>query len=350
MKLQQFIKLHKPILINHLQDIISMNKDHTHFSIEKDALHKLEDCLFDGKLLRGLLVILSAEIHHAKLTADIYKSAAIIELLHTTLLIQDDIMDNDIKRRNKDSIFYQYVKEGRNNAATDPLLYGQSMAICLADISFFIAIKSLAQHISDPIILRNVLHTIGTELQKVAPAQMLDAIDGFTPREPTQEEIFKKYLYKTAHYSFSLPLIVGSLFSSTQSIPLLKQFGEDIGIIFQLKDDDLGIFGNEQEIGKQVGSDIRENKKTLLRWYTFKNAIGKDRQQLATIFGKSTISPEELRFVRECVEKYHGRTLINREIDKRIDRLNETIQKIEKAGISTEVLKDIVEYNLIRNK
>ncbi|MBP7967143.1 polyprenyl synthetase family protein [Candidatus Woesebacteria bacterium] len=316
----------------------------------KNALQKVKDCVTDGKMIRGMLVLLGAEIHGKTIDEEVFATASAIEIFHTGLLIHDDIMDNDFKRRNKESVFYQYMKEGEQYKAKNPLLYGQSMGLCVGDICFFLGFEILTKYIVDNAILRSIVQITSEEFQLVGPAQMADTAHGMTATEPNEVEIYKKYLYKTAHYSFSVPLILGSLFGVKQDISLLKQFGEDVGIIFQLKDDDLGIFGNEQDIGKQIGSDIRENKKTLLRWYTFKNAIGKDKQQLLSIFGKSTISTDELRFVRESVERYHGRTLINREIEKRLDRIHETLTALAQAGLSTEILQDLVKYNLIRNK
>lgn len=346
----EFIAEHRPHLEVFLDAFIDKKIVTSPLRETKNALQKVKDCVTDGKMIRGMLVLLAAEIHGKNIDEEVYATAASIEIFHTGLLIHDDIMDNDFKRRNKDSVFYQYMKEGEALKTKNSLLYGQSMGLCVGDICFFLGFEILSQCIQNAEILRNLIRVPSEEFQHVGPAQMADTAHGMTTIEPTEEEIYKKYIYKTAHYSFSVPLILGSLFGSKSNPTLLKQFGEDLGIIFQLKDDDLGIFGDEHEIGKQVGSDIRENKKTLLRLYTFNNAIGKDKQHLLSIFGKTTISPDELRFVRACVEKYHGRNLINREIEKRRDRLHDTLKAIEKEGISIEILRDIVEYNLIRKK
>lgn len=346
----EFITKHRPQLEQFINTCIDNKMLVSPLTETTQALQKVKDCVTDGKMIRGMLVVLGAEIHGKQITEEIYATAAAIEIFHTGLLIHDDIMDNDYKRRNKDSVFYQYVQEGEKLHAKNSLLYGQSMGLCVGDICFFLGFELLAKYIENSDTLRKIVQLTSEEFQHVGPAQMADTAHGMTSSEPTEEEIYKKYLYKTAHYSFSVPLLLGSFFGSKQSTLLLRQFGEDVGIIFQLKDDELGIFGNEEEIGKQVGSDIRENKKTLLRWHTFKNAIGKDRQQLGAIFGKSTISSDELRFVRECVDRYHGKTLINQEIEKRLRRLQNTIEAIEREGVSTEILQDIVRYNLIRKK
>ena len=70
--------------------------------------------------------------------------------------------------------------------------------------------------------------------------------------------------YKTGRYSFSLPLLAGAMLADAPAElrGKLETFGESIGLLFQIRDDELGLFGDERELGKPVGSDVREGKKT----------------------------------------------------------------------------------------
>ncbi len=348
MKFKDFIRSHRPFLENIIQSSIKNKVATAPLPETAHALQKIGDSVTEGKMLRGMLVLVSTEIHGSRITDEVYATAAALEIFHTGLLIHDDIMDNDHRRRNKDSVYYQYVKEGQNLHIKNSLHYGQSMGLCVGDICFFLGFEILAKNIKNSDTLRKIIQLSSEEMQHVGPAQMADTMHGMTNAEPNEKEIINKYLYKTAHYTFSIPLLLGAYFAENYNETMLKRFGEDAGIIFQLKDDELGIFGDETKIGKQVGSDIRENKKTLLRWYTFNNAIGVDKQRLTAIFGKSTLSSEEIHFVRECTEKYYGVSSTEQEVKKRLDRLQSTILSLEKEGVSTGILQDIVQYNLIR--
>lgn len=314
-----------------------------------NALSKIDDCVSDGKLIRGILVLLSAHLHGVKLDTQVYAAAAAIEIFQTSLLIHDDIMDNDFTRRNKDSIFHQYMKDGQKEKATNPLLFGQSMGLCVGDIGFFLAFELLSKTIEDPRILKEIVTITSVELQLVGPAQMIDTKHGMTTIEPTKDEIMDKYIYKTAHYSFSLPLTIGALFATQKTVPLMRKFGEDLGIIFQLKDDELGIFGDQAKIGKPIGSDIRENKKTLIRHYLLKDATPGDRKKLLGIFGNSNLKPEDIAFVRDCIKNYLILKQIREEIAKRKKSIRVTLKKMEQTGLDTSLLEDIVVYNLKRS-
>ena len=350
MKFIDFISKHRLHLENFINEYLDNKIKSAFLPDMKKTLEKTKDCVNEGKMIRGMLVLLSAQMHGKEISKEVYAAAGALEIFQTALLIHDDIMDNDHKRRNKDSMFYQYVKEGKAAGASNPLLYGQSMGLCVGDSCFFMGFELLALHVSDQLSLKKMITLCSQEFQLVTPAQMADTSHGMLPIEPSPEEIIQTYLYKTAHYSFSLPLMIGAAFSSAQSDDLLRQYGGDVGIIFQLKDDELGIFGAESDIGKQVGSDIRENKKTLIRLYTFENADEDDKKRLASIFGNPTILEEELEFVRECVKKYGGLEKITKEIEARIIRVNQTLDEITKKGIPTEILKDLISFNLNRNK
>lgn len=249
-----------------------------HFSKDKDlfnaigssseeALQRLEQFSHGGKGVRGGLFLLSAEIFGFKEENISFDIAAVLEILQASLLIHDDIMDNDFVRRGNPSVFAQYIKNGEKIQTTDSLSYGKSMAICVGDIGFFIAMQiahnALVNHKNRDALLE-LLHK---ELIIVGLAQMDDVTFAANKEVPSTEEILNMYLYKTAHYTFSLPLTLGGIIGNQNSdtISQLEKLGEHLGLLFQLKDDELSVYGDEKITGKPVGSDIRENKKTILR-------------------------------------------------------------------------------------
>lgn len=119
---------------------------------------------------------------------------------------------------------------------------------------------------------------------------MTDMHYGLSNEEPTLEEIKNMYLQKTARYSFSLPFVLGASFSQApqNDTKKLLQLGEYVGLCFQLKDDQLKLIGSEKEVGTDIGSDVRENKKTLIRYWLFHNSNSSEKQNLSMIFGKKS--------------------------------------------------------------
>jgi geranylgeranyl diphosphate synthase type I len=120
------------------------------------------------------------------------------------------------------------------------------------------------------------------------------------------------YTYKTARYTFSLPLACGALLAGARpaSVDRLDRLGELLGTVFQVLDDDLGMFGSETETGKPVGADIREGKKTLLAREIVHRAGAAERRRLAPLFGKRGLTRRDVETVREAAERLGARQAV----------------------------------------
>ena len=114
------------------------------------------------------------------------------------------------------------------------------------------------------------------------------------------DDILRMYKYKTGRYSFSLPLLAGALIAGAHRDlrEKLEAFGENLGLLFQIRDDELGLFGDEKELGKPVGSDVREGKKTILISLLMAAAKPAERTRLEGILGNPLVSELDLDFVR----------------------------------------------------
>lgn len=315
------------------------------------ALTKLYESIYGGKMIRGMMTVLGERITSKTEHSDIYRIAMAMEIVHTALLIHDDIMDDDLKRRGRDTLFYQYQKIGSGKNANDAKLYGQALALCVGDIAFFMAYDILAAFISTPEKLKKIVPLFSEELYKVGYAQMEDVHFGQIDYEPTLDEIIDMYRCKTARYTFTLPFTIGGILGdmNENNLATLQQFGEELGIIFQIRDDELGIFGTEDNIGKAIGSDIRENKKTLLRYLLLKRVSEEEKKRIISIFGNNEVMKEEIEYVRDLIESYKIRDEINKDILARTDKLTDLLSHMSFNDENREILQDLIEYNLKRN-
>lgn len=278
----------------------------------------LSFCL-KGKMIRGGLLLLGWEMHArrrgeaargARATPrDVLQAAAAIEILHSSLLIHDDIMDNDRLRRGDRTIFAQYEQAGRRARAPDPAAFGRSMGTCVGDAGYFLACEALARLSLHGQRRASLIGLISRELTYVAIAQMQDLAFAASPRIPSREDVLALYLYKTARYTFSLPLMAGALIAGAPSSEQrrLSELGERLGVIFQVRDDEMGIFGSEGQTGKPVGSDIREGKKTLLYLELLRRATGAQKRRLAALFGKPDLTTAEAKLVGKAIEELGAR-------------------------------------------
>lgn len=199
-----------------------------------------------GKRIRPALVLMAADLFGADLEKAI-PAALAIETFHNFTLIHDDIMDNAPLRRGKQSV---HEKWGINNA----ILSGDVMMV------------ESNKHLSmlDTAVLKDALNTFNATAQGVCEGQQLDM--EFEEREFVSiEEYINMIRLKTAVLlGGAMKLGAQVAGASPADAEQLYQFGENIGIAFQLQDDILDVYGDPEKFGKQVGGDIIANKKTLL--------------------------------------------------------------------------------------
>lgn len=215
-----------------------------------DVIDRLLPFVTSGKTTRGSLSVYVYSLFNDTKSPDIYKAAAALELYHSGFLIHDDIMDRDSLRRGKPSIWEQY------RSTTHDTHIGISQAINTGDLCFFMAQELLSD--------MHILGLVSEELQPVIIAQMQDVVSG-RKQSLSKNEVMSLYRYKTARYTFSLSMAVGaSLAGATKdNVSLLMRLGESMGLLFQIRDDELCIEGDSTITGKPVGSDEKNGKQTL---------------------------------------------------------------------------------------
>ncbi len=216
----EFLTRYKPITDQQLRTFLQKKK-HDLSKVNSwgiDAIERLSDFVVRGKSIRASLVIFSYKMLRDDLPKEVIETAAALELFHCGFLIHDDIADQDLKRRGVDAIHHQYQK------LTGDKHKGISMAIHAADLAFFLGFELTGTAVKS---------LIAREFANVCAAQM-DDIAGTKDKQ-------KLYLYKTARYTFSLPLAVGATLAEakTSIIQQLEDLGETLGLLYQIRDDQL---------------------------------------------------------------------------------------------------------------
>jgi geranylgeranyl diphosphate synthase, type I len=288
---------------------------------------RLEAYTSSGKMIRGILVRLGYELcaaaaPDADMDRVLDRAGAAMEFLQAGLLIHDDIMDRDTLRRGGVTVHTQYEQDAAQARAVDPARHGVSLGVCAGDVAFFLGFHALAS-LPVPAAMqeraRGVAAFAAQELCWVGVAQMQDVFSGAEGigADPDPAQILRVYRYKTGRYTFSLPLAIGARLAAAppEHIRELDQAGENLGVVFQLKDDELGIFGDSAQSGKRADSDIREDKKTLLRHFLFAAADSALRVQLEAVFGSRKPGAEGLRLVRAAMEATGARAKVRDYMD-----------------------------------
>lgn len=234
-----------------------------------------------GKKIRPLLVMLSAKVS-GEITERTYRGAVLVELLHTATLIHDDVVDNADKRRG----FWSINAVFKNKIAVlmgDYLLSrGLMISVNGKDFDFLEVMTNTVQRMSEG------------ELLQIKKTRKLD-ID-----EPTY---FKIISDKTASLLETCCQIGAQ--SSTDNVEYhhaMRDFGEAIGIAFQIRDDILDYEGSLSVIGKPVGGDIKEKKITLPLIYSLNQVSKSEASEIKKLIRKSNKKDnvkEVIEFVRE---------------------------------------------------
>lgn len=346
MNLQEYVVEKKPILKDFIVEFLK-NQNASLFE-QEDILNRFSEFVTNGKMLRGLIICLISQMYGKDVSKESLSLAAAIEINHSSLLMHDDILDNDRLRRGKKTIFAQYEDEGRNVNINNPYFYGISSAIIVGDIGIFLAVK-LFQNVSEEY-LKDVLDLFYCEMVSVGLAEQYEFGVGMKDIEISDDAILDIYRYKTARYTFSLPMKLGALIAgaSEEQIKLLDKIGEELGIIFQIIDDEIGLLGTEEEIGKPVGSDIRENKKTLVRKMLFEEVGEEERQKLMEAFGNHNLTQDQIKSVQEITKNFGIDKKIFEIVSSRADSLKPQIDQLEISYEHKNLLKEFVDYNLHR--
>jgi geranylgeranyl diphosphate synthase, type II len=257
--------------INELQSIYKQYAAQQQFLKQPDSLYQPINYLLalGGKSMRPTLVLLACNLFSNNLQNCLPQAYA-VELFHNFSLMHDDIMDNSPLRRGQPTVHIRY---------------NQNTAILSGDVMLVYAYQYIAQ--TEPHLLPQILTIFTRTAVEVCEGQQLD-MDMSAAFTASVDDYLEMIRLKTAvllQASLQIGALIGG--ATTQQAEMLGQFGLYLGISFQLQDDFLDTFGQSAQVGKQIGGDILENKKTFL-W--LKSLELADENQLAQL-KKSTLIP-----------------------------------------------------------
>ena len=256
-----------------------------------------------GKLLRPRLAVAAYVGFGGTDTDAIASVAAAQELLHTAMLVHDDVLDADEVRRGTPNLTGQHRARLAAGGVTGRAAEHQLLAVGLlgGDLALASAFELLASAPVAPATrveaIRMLAQTIGTTVA----GELLDV--GGELLAPSGVDPLLVAELKTATYSCSGPLLVGALIAHAPAATHvhLERFGRSLGVAFQLVDDDLGVFGDPARTGKSVLSDLRAGKRTELLRLAYVLTDGNGRAVLDQYVGDPELDDAGARRVRDVM-------------------------------------------------
>ena len=236
-------------------------------------------------------------------------AAAAVEIFHTWTLVHDDIIDRDPTRRGQDTVHEHYYNKGLENdnpirlTPEEARHYGISVAILTGDIQHGWGISLMAEltsrHGVDPLITLRLINELDTKvLNTLVEGEVLDIQFAHRSIESLTPQLIEDMLWKKTGALYEFCGRAGAMIGiggEHEYVDSVAKFAALCGTAFQLQDDILGVIGKEEALGKPVGSDLREGKRTLVVYQAWYNASPTQRRLLMDVLGNPHASEKKVK-------------------------------------------------------
>ena len=315
--------------------MLSLSQYHQMFTdhIEKYTVSAVPENLYapvnyilslEGKRIRPILTLISTDIFSGS-PKKALNAALAGEVFHNFSLVHDDIMDSADLRRGNTTVHKKW---------------DNSTAILSGDVMLILAYQIFENY--EPNIFVPMATLFSKTAIKVCEGQQLD-IDF----EKKQEISFNEYLlmitYKTAEL-IGVAMKMGAIIANATTADQEKiyEFGKNLGIAFQLQDDYLDCFGNENDFGKKIGGDIIGKKKTFLYIKTLELLSGNEKSNFISLYNSPyDNSKDKITLVKDMYNKYNIENEIAVEIQKYTDSAFQILESLKLPKEKNEFLKNI---------
>lgn len=297
--------------VKHYQEIINKRLEDLHFPPGPETLYEPIRYLLalGGKRIRPALTLLAAGMFGCKPEQSL-PTALAIELFHNFSLMHDDIMDKAPLRRGKPTVHEKW---------------NTSAAILSGDFMLIESYKFIADN--DAADLPEILALFNKTAGEVCIGQQLDM--EYEKSDLVEIEDYLEMIRLKTAVLLGAALQLGAIVAkaSEENGQLLYQFGENLGIAFQLQDDFLDVYGDASLFGKQIGGDILENKKTYMLLKALEMADREDKKELEHWIASTDYQREDkiaaiIRIYNKLDITSHLQHEMNRYTEKAFSALN----------------------------
>ena len=289
----------------------------------------------EGKALRPTLCLFGCEATGGSISKAM-PAAVALELIHSFSLIHDDIQDHDETRHHRPTLW---------------AMWGVPKALLAGNVLRVVADTSLQRLVDEGVGIDQALAVVGmlTEAYlEMIEGQYLDisyegrpdiAIDDYL-------DMISKKTGALIRCSVNLGAAIGTRDETT--IEAFRVFGRSLGYVFQIRDDVLGVWGNEETTGKPVGADIRRKKNSLPVVYAMSRADPEDKQLLDCIYQKEQLSDDDVSDVLKVMERVNVKGYAQKLAQEHSDMAMEALSGVELAPDIRRETEDLVRFLLVR--
>ncbi|MGO3064300.1 MAG: polyprenyl synthetase family protein [Brevibacterium aurantiacum] len=296
-----------------------------------------------GKLIRPRLLLDAHRGLGGRDQAAAVDAACAMQLLHIALVIHDDVIDNDTIRRGEANISGEFASDAlcRGAGRREAQVWGDATALLGGDLMLTLAHSLLARLEVDDSKRRAILDIFDDTLFRSAAGEHSDVWLSLHLEEARSQEVLEMAGQKTAVYSFQAPLLIAAVLAGASSTLTAKlaAIAAQIGVVYQLRDDVLGLFGDERVTGKSTFSDLREGKETLLIAFARSDPSW---AEVRALFGDRMLSTADGHRLRNVIEESGALVFVESIISTRCEDLYRLIRE---AGLPTALSTQLVELS-----
>jgi geranylgeranyl diphosphate synthase type I len=301
-------------------------------------------CKLGGKRIRPALVVFSGQVFGGDFERLLYPAAS-VEILHNSTLIIDDIIDHSEFRRDQPTVWKKF---------------GKSMAECVA-IDYQAAIFTGLNNVNNS---TKLIELYGKTLKIIVDGEIKDILFERSGREDedyvvnnryeviTKDDYFKMISQKTA-ILLQASCMAGAIYANAtdEQAKLIGDFGYNIGIAFQVRDDILDIFADEKEFGKKIGKDIIEKKMGNYIILSAVEQLGPEDEKTINelLSGSKEITDENVKMVTALIAKTDAKREAERTADYYMQKALKALGRLPQNE-ATQYLGELAKYVVNRSK
>ena len=278
-------------ILNEINDQLSKEIDDLNTFLKKvttteiPLINTLSSHMIDsgGKRIRPIIVFLISKIMSNE--KKIIESAAIIELIHAATLLHDDVVDQS---------------DVRHNINTANKLWGNDSAVLVGDFLYSRAFELIVE-----INRERVYKILAETTNKISQGEVMQLM--YKEKIIEDKEKYIEIVYLKTGKLFEASALVAMDIAGSSNYDWAKQFGKNFGIAYQLRNDYLDYFGDDNETGKNIAEDLSEGKSTLPLIHSYINSNTNDKSIIENIFNNKILSEtDKLReiFIKNGSDKY----------------------------------------------
>lgn len=371
-KRANMLKTFLPVVQSHLHPALThefevLSQDTSSLSpvLQRYILVLQQYCSRTGKAIRPLLVATGAAWSQAKPLEEVLgdprvvRLMVLVELNHVRLLLADDVADRDEQRHGGPSFHIAVAEQLATHATYQALTLEERVHIAR---SYTEVMGILLQQLVNRLLIRDALFTL-EEIEKVSHSlyerSYMRTVSGWfelfeenyealTGKEEDRQRFLKALEEVTGEYTFMSPLLWGAALGERYGVlePRIIAYGEPAGVVFQLSDDVIGLYGDPVQTGKPVGNDLREGKKTLFIQYAWLHANEADRKHLQSLLGNPELHASDVAWVRELIHTTGADALARQELERAQDAAVAALDG--ESGEVPDLLREVVQYMMSR--